>query len=146
MGYQNWWNYSGNGRTNFQQPEVKFMESYVSNFDFEKSLSFESFDWEALKQIKSNSSLRKIYDSYLDIFNNGKIHEQKEIQIKILLAKIGYQEKRPNSKLAPWFFKFISSIYDKIPWKNGTEEKHQNFRDFLEVFVAYHKYYKPKDN
>jgi CRISPR/Cas system CSM-associated protein Csm2 small subunit len=35
----------------------------------------------------------------------------------------------------------LKEIYAKIPEKEG--KKFENFRDFLEVFVAYHRYFNP---
>ena len=122
-----------------------FLEQYANNFDannFAKYLSLEEFErdynffiknWKKqhlFENISSNSSLRKIYDSYLKILEK----EDFEIEKEIWFAKIAYQEKR---KLLPnWFIKFLRTIYKKINDKN-------KFQKFLEVFVAYHKYFNP---
>lgn len=134
MGYQNGWNYRGN----VQKPEEKFMESYVQNFDFEKSLSLESFEEkQEFWKISSNTGLRKIYDAYLDKVKNESNNQN--IQINVRFAKIGYQEKR---KLLPQgFLKFLEWIWKKIP--GNEKEKYENFRIFLEVFLSYHKYFNP---
>ena len=115
-----------------------FMESYVNNFDadnLDKSLSLNSFEvvsWDFSK-IWSNSSLRKVFDSYLDTKYNNNYDNTR---IQVWFAKIWYQEKR--GQLPNGFLKFLSKIYEKL---NKDNEK---FRDFLEVFVAYHKYFNPK--
>lgn len=80
-------------------------------------------------KIKSNSWLRKIYDAYLDIYEKSNYNVEKQIWI----ARIAYQEKR---WLLPWWFtEFIKELN-----KNLSKE---NFKKFLEVFVAYHKYFNP---
>lgn len=111
-----------------------FMKSYIDCFDannLAESLSLESFKKvsEDFKKIQSNSALRKVYDSYLDTNYNN-------VKIQIWFARIWYQEKRqllPNG-----FLKFLTEVYDKL------ERNNEKFKDFLEVFVAYHKYFNPK--
>ena len=123
--------YSKNNQRSFN---YGFMKSYVDNFnvdDLSESLSLEAFksvSWE-FKDIKSNSSLRKVFDSYLDTnYDNTRI--------QIWFAKIWYQEKR---KLLPdGFLEFLSKVYDNL------DKDNEKFKDFLEVFVAYHKYFNPK--
>ena len=96
-------------------------------------LSFESFNKikEDLKQIRSNSALRKIYDTYLDLYDNPNY----DIKKQIWLARIAYQEKRKTSPIPKWFSEFIRQVINKLD--------KENFKDFLEVFVAYHKYFNP---
>ncbi|UFX83259.1 type III-A CRISPR-associated protein Csm2 [Candidatus Absconditicoccus praedator] len=126
---------------NNDKQETVFMKQYLDNFDasdLAKSFSLESFEalGESFKKIKSNSSLRKVYDTYLDIINGGG---DKDTQIQIWFAKIAYQETRKDSSIPQGFVKFLKGIYNKINDKN-------KFKDFLEVFVAYHKYFNPKAN
>ena len=134
-----------------------FMQSYADNFDFEKSLSLESFSnsekdlcfkktWDIKKwfsctwynAISSNSWLRKIYDSYLDKILDS--NNNKKIALDIWFAKIWYQEKR--ELLPVWFLSFFEEIFRKVE-KYDSEKKYENFKDFLEVFLAYHKYFNP---
>ena len=130
---------------NPKSSKVIFMKPYVERFNADnlsESLSLEAFDKEdlyyeyfnkqkkhLLEKIKSNSSLRKVFDSYLDTnYDNTRI--------QIWFAKIWYQEKR---KLLPdGFLEFLSKVYDNL------DKDNEKFKDFLEVFVAYHKYFNPK--
>jgi len=111
-----------------------FMEQIAKNINdknFAEIIDLEKFkEYEnEFKKISSNSWLRKIYDAYLDIYDKSTYEVEKQIWI----ARIAYQEKR---KLLPWgFAEFIKKID-----KNLTKE---NLKKFLEVFVAYHKYFNP---
>ena len=137
---------------NPKSSKVIFMKPYVERFNADnlsESLSLEAFDKEdlyyeyfnkqkkhLLEKIKSNSSLRKVFDSYLDIVNNNDNEELQNVKIQIWFAKIWYQEKR---KLLPdGFLEFLSKVYDNL------DKDNEKFKDFLEVFVAYHKYFNPK--
>ncbi|MCR5411456.1 MAG: type III-A CRISPR-associated protein Csm2 [Patescibacteria group bacterium] len=82
--------------------------------------------------------MRKIYDAYLDkVMNDAK---NQNIEIDIWFAKIGYQESR---KLLPMgFLNFLENIFHKVE-RYDSEKKYENFKDFLEVFLAYHKYFNP---
>ncbi len=126
-----------------------FLQNYVNNFDinnFSKNLELETFwsdymyvndrrTWKKKHEfelIQSNSSLRKVFDTYLKIIDDND--EDFQIEKEIFFAKIWYQEKR---KLFPnWFTKNLREIYKNINDKN-------RFKQFLEVFVAYHKYFNP---
>lgn len=115
-----------------------FAVAYSENFDFQNSLSLGAFkNWgaeEFFSLIGSTSALRKVYDSYLDIYQK----ENATLHIDIWLAKIAYQESR---KILPlWFAEFLNTIYQKVG-KDG-----EKFKDFLEVFVAYHKFFNPRAN
>ena len=119
--------------------ENNFMKTYLNEFDpndLATSFSMEQFEkvQKDFREIKSNSSLRKVYDNYYDIISWWD--QNKEVQIQIWFAKIWYQEKRPNSSLPRWFMEFLKNIYNELNDMN-------RFRDFLEVFVAYHKYFNP---
>jgi CRISPR-associated protein, csm2 family len=76
--------------------------------------------------------LRKVYDSYNAIYQT----KNSALQIDIWLAKIAYQEAR--KVLPEGFARFLNSIYEKVN-KNPDQ-----FKDFLEVFVAYHRFFNPK--
>ena len=111
-----------------------FMEQIaenINNENFAKMIDLEEFENFKLdfKKIFSNSGLRKIYDVYLDIYDKPTYDVEKQIWI----ARIAYQEKR---KLLPLgFAEFIKELD-----KNLNKE---NLKKFLEVFVAYHKYFNP---
>jgi len=135
-----------------------FLEQYAKNFnanDFAKSISLEEF-WkykDEFNKISSNSSLRKIFDSYLDIFEKYEWNDF-EIEKEIWFARIAYQEQRwllPVKKEREYFDKiqrkkvkeiiednsfteFLREIYNKL---NNSEK----FKQFLEVFIAYHKFF-----
>lgn len=120
-----------------------FMDSYVDNFNFESSLSLDSFErsWgiEDLKGIKSNSWLRKVYDAYLNTVLNQNNNPQ--IEIDVWFAKIGYQESR--NLFPTGFLRFLEGIWSKIK-KSDQEKKYENYKKFLEVFLSYHKYFTDK--
>lgn len=100
-------------------------ENFAEMIDLEK---FKKCEYD-LKKISSNSWLRKIYDTYLDIYNKDNYDIEKQIWI----ARIAYQEKR---KLLPWgFAQFVKEIDKNL--------KKENFKKFMEVLVAYHKYFNP---
>ena len=108
---------------------------YIESKTLAEKLSLESF--EKMKQdfnnMNSNSALRKVFDSYLKILKQG---ENFEVEKEILFAKIAYQEKRnlfPNG-----FTKFLRKIYEDL------QNDKNKFKQFLEVFVAYHKFFNPK--
>ena len=131
-------NYQNNNYGVRWNPSPSFMVGYLSSFskdNFSESICLETFEKfkEDFEKINSSSSLRKIYDTYLDILSRDK---DIDLQIQIWFAKIGYQEKR---KILPeGFLSFLNQIYNKL------SKDHEKFRDFLEVFVAYHKYFNPK--
>lgn len=125
--------------------KMEFMKDYTTNFNwwewFAKSLSIDSFKQSDYILITSNSALRKVYDNYLDIVNWPWDDSFKEIKIEIWFAKIAYQESRKvqwKSILPQWFMKFLRLIFEKLS-KNQSK-----FKDFLEVFVSYHKYFNPQ--
>lgn len=136
--YQNRWGFWWN-RWNSNRNEP-FMQSYVDNFNFETSLSLNSFEEvkDEFKSISSNSWLRKIYDAYLDKVLNP--NNNQKIEVDVWLAKIWYQEKR---KLLPsGFLKFLDWIWTKIKAYDEAKQ-YENFKTFLEVFLSYHKYFNP---
>ena len=93
---------------------------------------------EDLKGIKSNSGLRKVYDSYLNRVLNQNNNPQ--VEIDVWFAKIGYQESR---KLFPaGFLRFLEGVWNKIRTYDDTK-KYENYQKFLEVFLSYHKYFNP---
>ncbi len=129
-----------------------FLQKYVDNFsseNFAKSISLENFEIykSDFKKINSNSSIRNIFDSYIKIFEKW-IQGNKndfEIEKEIWFAKIWYQEQRwllPANKRNPRkrieeknsFLEFLRAIYKKL-------NNPKMFKQFLEVFVAYHKYF-----
>lgn len=119
-----------------------FMWKYVEHFNFESSLSLDSFErsWgiEDLKGIKSNSGLRKVYDSYLNRVLNQNNNPQ--VEIDVWFAKIGYQESR---RLFPaGFLRFLEGVWNKIRTYDDAK-KYENYQKFLEVFLSYHKYFNP---
>ena len=111
-----------------------FMEEIAKNINdknFAEMIDLREFEKfkENFRKISSNSWLRKIYDAYLDIYEKSDYNVEKQIWV----ARIAYQEKR---KLLPWgFTEFIKELN-----KNLSKE---NFKKFLEVLVAYHKYFNP---
>jgi len=119
-----------------------FLQSYYNNFSKEKfaeNLSLERFQSfsDEFNKITSSSSLRNVFDTYLKIYEK----EDFEIEIEILFAKIAYQEKRKaqgRTILPDWFARFLRKIYEEKLSKNKDD-----FKKFLEVFVAYHKYFNP---
>ena len=136
--WNRWWNFNR---------DDSFMKSYVDNFDFETSLSLESFESvkDEFKKISSTSWLRKIYDAYLDKVLNPNNNQQ--IEIDIWFAKVGYQEKRKSqwkSLLTEWFLNFLEWIWKKLRlYDKNNKTPYENFKDFLEVFLSYHKYFNP---
>lgn len=129
-----------------------YLQNYYNNFSKEKfaeNLSLEIF-WNSdmyfqdnrwnkkheFVKISSNSSLRNVFDSYLKIFSNYENNKKDifDIDKEILFAKIAYQEQRKI--LTKWFTEFLRWIYKKI-------DDPKKFKQFLEVFVAYHKYFNP---
>lgn len=138
----------GSGKMNYssQKPYTStpsshtepFAKRYAENFNFQTSLALSVFESQGAEQffaqINSVSALRKVYDSYHAIY----LSENAALQIDIRMAKIAYQEAR---KILPWWFaKFLETIYTKV---NKDPLK---FKDFLEVFVAYHKFFNPRAN
>lgn len=118
------------------------MENYVKNFDINVSLSMDSFEKyeNKLKEIESNSQLRKIYDSYVNIQDTNKPDDEKKLLVQILFAKTAYQESRKSqwkTLIPSWFAKFLNQMFDKI---NNIDR----YKQFLEVFVAYHRYFNPE--
>lgn len=118
--------------------KIWFWDDYLEEIDWKtlaQKLSIESF--EKLKndfnnnKMKSNSALRKVFDSYIKILKNEDFDVEKEI----LFAKIWYQEQR--DLFPKWFTRFLREIYINL-WDNKND-----FHKFLEVFVAYHKYFNP---
>ena len=86
----------------------------------------------------TNSSLRKIYESYLIV--SEKPEEEYQIEKQIWIARLSYQEKRKSmwkTLLPAGLTKSLKQIEEKI-WKNL-------FKKFMEVFIAYHKYLWGKD-
>ncbi len=140
QGYNNW--FRNNNQWNFK-PNHWFMKKYVDDFEpenLDKSLSLEAFEsykyditWKFW--IKSNRALRKIYESYLSIINSW--WENKDVQIQIWFAKVGYQESRKNSNLPKGFLRFLKWIYEKL--KKSRNDYNQDFKNFLEVLISYHK-------
>lgn len=134
--------YNNNYNKSYNYNKSIFMKNYLDNFDSNdliNSLSLERFESvsSSFEKLKSASSIRKIYDTYYDIIYWAWDENQKNIKIQIWFAKVGYQETR---KLLPeWFLRFLKWIYKELNDK-------QKFKDFLEVFVAYHKYFNPKAN
>ncbi|MBS8121730.1 type III-A CRISPR-associated protein Csm2 [Candidatus Vampirococcus lugosii] len=134
--------YNNNYNKSYNYNKSIFMKNYLDNFDSNdliNSLSLERFESvsSSFEKLKSASSIRKIYDTYYDIIYGAGDENQKNIKIQIWFAKVGYQETR---KLLPeGFLRFLKGIYKELNDK-------QKFKDFLEVFVAYHKYFNPKAN
>ena len=121
------------------EEKLLFWNNYFKNFEsLAKSLSLDYFEINLksdLNNINSGSSLRNVFDTYLKIYEK----EDFEIEIEILFAKIAYQEKRKSAWktiLPEWFAKFLRKIYEEKLSRNKDD-----FKKFLEVFVAYHKYY-----
>lgn len=120
--------------------EETFWEKYLNNFtDFKASLTLDYFEKNLKSELGnfSSSSLRNIYDTYLKISNLE--NEDFEIEFEILVAKIAYQENRKVSWkniLPPWFMKFFRNIYSEKLKKDKNK-----FKQFLEVLVAYQKYF-----
>ena len=122
-----------------------FMEKILKQIEqwekLEKILDLDNFEniyWKdkgwrkkhEFEKIKSASALRKVYDAYLDIYDKDNYKIEKQIWI----AKVAYQEKR---KILPdGFTKFIKWVINKL--------SKEDFKKFLEVFVAYHKYFNPQ--
>ena len=113
-----------------------FWNNYFKNFEnLASSLSleyFENYIKSELLNINSGSSLRNVFDTYLKILEKSDF----EIEIEILFAKIAYQEKRTQKILPEWFSKFLRKIFEEKLSRNKDD-----FKKFLEVFVAYHKYF-----
>lgn len=118
----------------------RFMDWYLNEFDNSRFAEFISYkkieNYKSdLEKISSSSSLRKIYDNYVDIieWDEKKI----EIKVQVWLAKIWYQQSRNNSSLPKWMMQFFEEMYSKInnPYR---------FKEFLEVLVAYHKVLCPR--
>lgn len=116
---------------------------YLKDFSYERSLSLEYFEQhnaqEIFNQISSSSSLRKIYDSYMDILQKeGEKNDiDMSVQIDIWMAKVAYQGAR---NIVP---SRLANFFNKIYTKNLNKDA-KKFRDFLEVFVAYHKFFNQK--
>ena len=130
-------NYTYASKTSsYAQAPQEFAKSYLENFNFQNSLTlqvFEKYDAKSFFwRLNSASALRKVYDSYNTIYQT----KNSALQIDIWLAKIAYQEAR--KVLPEGFARFLNSIYEKV-----NKNPHQ-FKDFLEVFVAYHKFFNPK--
>jgi len=123
------------------EEKLLFWNYYFRNFlNLTSSLSLDFFENNLkndLEKINSSSSLRNVFDTYLKIYEK----EDFEIEIEILFAKIAYQEKRKaqgRTILPDWFARFLRKIYEEKLSKNKDD-----FKKFLEVFVAYHKYFNP---
>jgi CRISPR/Cas system CSM-associated protein Csm2 small subunit len=78
--------------------------------------------------------LRKVYDAYLEFYD--KDWQEYDLHKTLWIAKIAYQEKRNQWGLPSGFSKFIEEVDNLL----GDKEL---FKKFLEMFVAYHKYFNP---
>lgn len=131
-------------RSNFKKESFSqkngFMLGLLKDLDkwLENALRLDNISKYAkeFEKINSSSALRKVYDAFLDFYDD----ENFEIQKTIWIAKLAYQEKRKSQWkpiLPEWFAKFIDEVYKKL-WDKTK------FKQFLEAFVAYHKYFNPK--
>lgn len=140
---QNQRNWHNNQFNNYNSQKNAFNWDAYSGEDFspQTALSLEYFEnhWAKsfFESLNSTSSVRKIYDNYLTCYEKYKDSpESLKLQIEIWFAKVAYQESR---KIFPQgFMRFLKKIYDKV------NKDSQYFKDFLEVFVAYHKFFNPK--
>lgn len=118
------------------EERLSFWNNYFKNFeDLGNALSLNFFEINIkneLEKVNSGSSLRNVFDTYLKIYAKDDF----DIEIEILFAKISYQEKRTQKILPEWFARFLRKIFEEKLSKNKD-----NFKKFLEVFVAYHKYF-----
>ena len=93
--------------------------------------------------IESNSGLRKIFDSYLEIYDKSDY----EIEKQIWIAKIAYQEKRwllpTNKKYKKLNNKYVLASFTEFIKELDRNLNKENFKRFLEILVAYHKYFNP---
>jgi CRISPR/Cas system CSM-associated protein Csm2 small subunit len=117
---------------------IWFWDNYLEEIEWKtlaEKLSIDCFEKLKVnfndKNMKSNSALRKVFDSYLKILDKKEFDVEKEI----LFAKIWYQEQR--DLFPKGFTEFLREMY-----KNLWSDK-KSFHKFLEVFVAYHKYFNP---
>jgi len=123
------------------EERLLFWNDYFKNFsDLANSLSIDYFEKNIkmdLLKINSASSLRNVFETYLKIY----VKDDFDIEIEILFAKIAYQEKRKSQRwtiLPEWFSKFLRKIFEENLSRNKDD-----FKRFLEVFVAYNKYFNP---
>ena len=117
---------------------MKDLVETINKDNFGEKIELNYFTWQIkgfVRDVK-NSALRKVYDSYLDIYDKPNYDVEKHIWI----AKLAYQEKRKNQGrtiLPAWFTLALQKIESKI-WK-------KLFKKFMEVLIAYHKYLWGKD-
>ena len=122
-----------------------FMEKLAKNINdenFAEMIDLKNFEQfkEDFKKIESNSALRKIYDSYLDIYDKPTYDVEKQIWI----ARIAYQEKRgllPTNGYNKRLKKYVEDSFTEFIKELDKNLSKENFRKFLEVFVAYHKFF-----
>ena len=117
---------------------MKDLVDTISKDNFGEKIELDYFTSQIKEFVKDvkNSALRRVYDSYLDIYEKPNY----EIEKNIWIAKLAYQEKRKNQGktiLPAWFTLALKKIEAKI-WKDL-------FKKFMEVLIAYHKYLWGKD-
>jgi CRISPR-associated protein Csm2 len=99
--------------------------------------------WKAGNNAMTTSQIRNIYGEIKRIQAKG--FDKEKASFLLLRPKLAYAEARVTAKSRESRIIAFREIIEKAH-QHVTEEKHyQNFVDFFEATLAYHKYYGGKD-